>query len=511
MATTLRLILGDQLNIHHSWFKKVDENIVYVMMEMRQETDYVTHHIQKVAAFFASMRNFANELSSSGHNVKYLKINDIDNHQNIEENLTTLIKKYEATKFEYILPDEYRLDKQLSEFCHNCGISFSSADSEHFLAERNELSDFFKEKKQFVMEFFYRYMRKKYKLLLDENGEPEGGKWNFDQNNRKKWDEKTTIPKTYPVKNDVSGIVKEIAQAGIKTIGNIDAQNFSWPVNRNQSLEILDYFCKHHLKYFGTFQDAMHSREKFLFHSRLSFAMNAKLISPLEVVEKAIETYRNKHEIELSQIEGFARQIIGWREYMRGIYWKFMPQYAYENYFEHKRKLPGFYWTGNTKMNCLQKAIGQSLDESYAHHIQRLMITGNFALLAGVHPDEVDNWYLGIYIDAIEWVEITNTRGMSQFADGGIVATKPYISSANYIQKMSNYCSNCHYDYKSKTNINSCPFNSLYWNFLDENKKLLANNNRMAMMYNLLEKIPQNELNEIKKRAHFILNNLDNA
>jgi deoxyribodipyrimidine photolyase-related protein len=254
----------------------------------------------------------------------------------------------------------------------------------------------------------------------------------------------------------------------------------------------------------------MHTDEKFLFHSRLSFAMNSKMLSPKEVVETVVDFYhQNEDGIAISQVEGFVRQILGWREYIRGIYWKEMPNYATMNKLENHNKLPDFYWTGKTKMNCMQKSISQSLEEAYAHHIQRLMIIGNFSLLTQIHPDEVDAWYLGVYIDAIEWVELPNTRGMSQYADGGIIATKPYVSSGSYINKMSNYCSGCTYNVKEKLTDNACPFNSLYWHFLDEKKEYFGTNNRMAMMMSLLKKMKPNELAATKEKAISLIENID--
>ena len=314
------------------------------------------------------------------------------------------------------------------------------------------------------------------------------------------------IPKT----EELVALQNRITSAGVKTIGTMDTENFLFPFSREEALAQLDYFCTHLLVHFGDFQDALHTEEMNLFHSRISFALNVKLISPLEVVQTVIDYYRaHEEEIDLAQVEGFVRQIIGWREYMRGIYWKEMPHYAEKNALDNHNPLPDFYWTGNTKMNCLHHAISNSLDNAYAHHIQRLMITGNFALLAQVHPDAVDQWYLGIYADAIEWVQITNTRGMSQWADGGIVATKPYVSAAAYIHKMSNYCESCTYDKKKRLGEDACPFNSLYWNFLDDKKQFFAKNNRMAMMLRLLEKIPPQELAEIKARAGKILTQPD--
>jgi deoxyribodipyrimidine photolyase-related protein len=254
----------------------------------------------------------------------------------------------------------------------------------------------------------------------------------------------------------------------------------------------------------------MHTEQAFLFHSRLSFVMNTKMVSPKEVVNRVVQHfYANQETISLSQVEGFVRQIIGWREYVRGIYWHHMPNYSKLNALDNFYPLPEMFWTGKTKMNCMKQALGLSLENAYAHHIQRLMVIGNFSLLTQRHPDAVDAWYLGVYMDAIEWVELPNTRGMSQYADGGIIATKPYVSSGSYIQKMSNYCTGCHYDVKSRTGEQSCPFNSLYWNFLDDKKAYFAQNQRMAMMLNLLGKIQPEELYAIKKRASEIIENPD--
>ena len=506
----LRLILGDQLNLHHPWLEKVNAEVLYVVMEMRQETDYVPHHIQKVVAFFGAMRSFNKALNNLGHKTHYLTLDDPQNTQDLTKNLQWLINEYSIETFEYQAPDEYRLDQQLKGFCANLSIASTMEDTHHFMTTREDLEAFFSGKKQLILEFFYRNMRKQFNLLM-EAGQPEGGQWNFDKNNRKKWKGDPGIPEPYlPQKESLIELKKLLEDQGVKTIGHFDDMTFYYPLNRTEALAQLDYFCKHLLVHFGDYQDALHTDEVNLFHSRISFALNVKMISPLEVVETVINYYRqNEGEIELSQVEGFVRQIIGWREYMRGIYWKEMPAYAQKNALDNHNPLPDFYWTGNTKMNCLHQSITNSLDNAYAHHIQRLMITGNFALLAQVDPSAVDEWYLGIYADAIEWVQITNTRGMSQWADGGIVATKPYVSAAAYIHKMSNYCDSCQYDKKKRIGEDACPFNSLYWNFLDDKKQFFAKNNRMAMMLRLLEKIPPHDLAEIKARAAAILTNPD--
>lgn len=505
----LRLILGDQLNLQHSWFNLTEPETLYVLMEVRSETDYVWHHIQKICAFFAAMNQFAADLNKRGHDTIYLKLDDPENKQGFSANCAALIKTYHVEEFHYQLPDEYRLDQELKSFCSELTIPVKSFDTEHFYTGREELGEFFYGKKGILMENFYREMRKKHHILIS-GSEPEQGKWNFDEENRKKLPKNHKPSPPLVFNNDVSSEYKRIKGAGIKTIGRIDPANFYWPINRVQALELLSYFVKNCLPLFGTFQDAMHTDEWSLYHSRLSFSMNTKMLSPKEVIDAAIIAWHtDKKAVTINQVEGFVRQILGWREYMRGIYWLKMPGFESLNYFSHDIKLPDWYWTGKTKMNCLKCSISQSLDHAYAHHIQRLMITGNFALLAGIKPDDVDLWYLGIYIDAIQWVEITNTRGMSQYADGGITGSKPYTGSANYIHKMSNYCDGCFYDRRQKTGEKSCPFNSLYWNFHDRHRKLLKNNPRLSMVYKIWDHMNTEEREAILLRAEQCLNDLE--
>jgi deoxyribodipyrimidine photolyase-related protein len=506
----LRLILGDQLNINHAWFEQVDDSVTYVLMEIRSETDYAQHHIQKVIGFFAAMRRFCDVLRSENHQVIYIQLNDSTNLQQFDKNCTALIQTHQFTQFEYQLPDEYRIQTHLDAFTNQLEIPFKVSDTEHFYSTRTELATLFEGKKMYLMETFYRYMRKKHRVLMQDDDKPLHDKWNFDEDNRQK------LPKNHqPIppllfSNNVVEIASEIEKAQIKTIGTVDTTQFIWPIDRAQSLQLLDFFIEHCLPLFGTYQDAMAPNAWSLYHARLSFSLNIKLISPKEVVNRAIEAYHNAPDkIAYNQLEGFVRQIIGWREYMRGIYWLKMPEYANLNYFDHTEKLPAWFWTGETNMNCLKHAITQSLDYAYAHHIQRLMLTGNFALLAGVHPDEVDGWYLGIYIDAIEWVEITNTRGMSQFADGGIVGSKPYVSSASYIHKMSSYCTDCHYDKSKKTGENACPFNSLYWNFYDRHEAKLAKNPRIGMMYKIWHNMEPEARSALLEQAAYYLEHVD--
>lgn len=508
---TLRLILGDQLNHKHSWYQDSPEATIYFMAEMRQETDYVTHHIQKVVAFFQAMREFANWLEERGHTVIYYTLDDPNNTQSLTKNLEQLFDQYAIEKFEYQLPDEYRLDEMLERFRESINIPTEDYDTEHFMTSRTDLREFFKGKKLFTMEYFYRMMRKKYDIMIINKKDPEGGKWNFDHSNRKKWKEDTLIPHERGFRKDISNITALLEKEGVETIGRVTETHFNWPTSRTDALSILRYFCENLLVHFGDYQDAMDPNQPYLYHSRLSFAMNSKLLSPQEVIETVIEYWReHQDEIDISQVEGFVRQILGWREYMRGMYWMQMPDFAEANHLENKNKLPDFYWTGDTKMNCLKCSINNSLDNAYAHHIQRLMVTGNYALLTMCDPAQVDEWYLGIYIDAIEWVEITNTRGMSQWADGGKIATKPYVSSGSYINKMSNYCKGCHYKVSKKTGDDACPFNSLYWNFLNEKRSHFANNNRMAMMLSLLDKMDKQTLQAHQERAAHIIEHPEN-
>jgi len=511
----LRLILGDQLNEHHSWFSATpdQDDAVYVMMEIRSETDYARHHIQKIIGFFLAMRHFAERLKAQGRKVHYLRLHDPLNRQSFTANLTWLVQYYQATALAYQLPDEYRLDTELSQLSSVLQIPVRVADTEHFLSEREAVQHLFAGKKTYLMETFYRNMRRRYGLLMEEDrSTPLTGQWNYDQDNRQSLPPTVDIPPVLHFEKNVSELYEEIQRAGIKTIGRLEhSTKFDWPTTRAEHLQLLQHFIRHRLHAFGTYQDAMSSRHYLLFHSQLSFGLNTKMLHPLEVIGAAVNSWREHPAvISFAQVEGFVRQIAGWREFMRGVYWAQMPAYADTNYFDHQAPLPEFYWTGQTKMHCLSHAIGQSLDSAYAHHIQRLMVTGNFALLLGVRPDYVDQWYLGVYMDAIEWVELTNTRGMSQYADGGLLATKPYVSSGNYIHKMSDYCNQCPYNPKEKTGSQACPFNSLYWDFMHRHRHLLAKNPRIGMVYKNWDRMDELQRQAVLQRAAWIKENVNN-
>ncbi len=509
---TLRFLLGDQLNASHSWFRQQDAGVLYLIAELPSETSYVKHHIQKLCAFFLAMEGFAKALQSAGHEVQYLTLDETQD-RTINDILTSSANDIGAQKIELQRPDEYRLLTVFKAFIETSELTVSMCDTEHFLLPFDEIPQHFKEKHSVRMEHFYRKMRQRFDILMNEEGQPEGGKWNYDASNRQKLkaDDLSSIPQPLCFQHDIKDLLARLKRHHVAAIGHV-GESLSWPITRREAHQLLGYFCDHLLVNFGRFQDAMTSQSEHawsLYHSRLSFALNCKLISPMQVIQTAIASYRQNDQIDIAQIEGFVRQILGWREYVRGMYWINMPDYHHQNALQANRDLPEYFWTGETKMNCLANAIGQSLEFAYAHHIQRLMITGNFALLTGIEPKQVDEWYLGIYVDAIEWVELPNTRGMSQFADGGWVASKPYAASGRYVQKMSDYCGSCHYKVKDKTGEQACPLNSLYWRFMMKHRDWLAKNPRISMIYGNWDKQSSAQQHAVLERAEWCLTHIE--
>ena len=508
--SVLRLVLGDQLNPRHSWFAVVDPDAVIVLMEVRQETDYVLHHAQKIIAIFAAMRDLASALKAAGHRVHYLTIDDSLNLHAIPANLDRLRALYGADRFEYQAPDEWRLDRQLADYAETTGQPCAMVDSEHFLTGRDDAANLFHDRKSWLMEHFYRHMRVRYRVLVDDADRPVGGRWNFDAENRKPWSGQPPEPPDRRASHDHSALWQSIVDGGVKSFGNPQAGASRWPLNRGEALAQLDTFVADALPHFGDFQDAISQHAWRLFHSLLSFALNVKMLHPAEVVARAEQAWHDG-TAPLEAVEGFIRQILGWREYVRGVYWARMPGYADLNVFGHDRDIPGWFWTGKTGLNCLSQAISGSLENAHAHHIQRLMIIGNFALLAGLNPAAVHRWYLGIYIDAFEWVELPNTLGMSQYADGGLLATKPYVSSAAYIHRMSDACKGCRYDRKQRLGPDACPFNALYWDFHDRHGARLSGNPRLAMPYRQLARMSDAERAAIRTQAATFRDGIETA
>ncbi len=508
---TLRLILGDQLNRQHSWYQQQDDGILYLIAELHQEANYVTHHVQKLCAFFAAMQAFASSLRSDKHQVIYLTLDDTAAHSSLPELLKALCQEHDVQHVEYQQPDEYRLAQQLQSL--DIGARISCCDTEHFLLPQADIAKYINAGKHNRMESFYRKMRLRFDVLMDGK-QPQGERWNFDGENRQKLKpaDLEQVPQPLLFANPVDSILQRIEKHQIASLGST-VEQLLWPVNEQQSLQLLEFFCQHCLPNFGRFQDAMTGQGEnrwSLYHSRISFALNSKILHPMQVIEAALSRFNEPESpVDLAQIEGFIRQILGWREYVRAVYWANMPHYAERNALDAKRDLPDYFWTGKTKMSCMKQAIDQSLDYAYAHHIQRLMVTGNFAMLAGIDPAQVDKWYLGIYIDAVEWVEMPNTRGMSQFADGGLIATKPYAASGSYINKMSDYCKDCHYSVKERYTDKACPFNSLYWHFMQRHSDKFSNNPRTAMAYRSWDKMDSEVKKALLTRADYYLQNIE--
>lgn len=466
------------------------------MAEVRTEARYVKHHKKKIAFLFSAMRHFAKELTEKGYQLAYTKYTNEHNQGSLFAEVQRLCEQQHIDKVVLTHPGEYRVLEDMQSWQDKLGIHVEIRQDDRFLASLEEFSNWAEGRKQLRMEFFYREMRKAWHFLMDGD-KPVGDKWNFDSANRKALPKGMSPPQpTLFEPDDVTQEVLNLVSAEFhQHFGKLE--NFGFAVTREQALTVLDEFVQQRLIHFGDYQDAMVQGEPWMYHSHISFYLNCGLLTPKEVIEQAENAYRNG-DAPLNAVEGFIRQVLGWREYVRGLYWLKMPDYQHQNFLNATRSLPRFFWDANTKMNCLQQCITETADNAYAHHIQRLMILGNFALLAGIHPDEVNEWYLIVYADAYEWVEMPNVTGMILFADGGLLASKPYAASGSYINKMSNYCQHCHYKVKEKNGAQACPFNYLYWDFLDRNKETLGNNARLGMPYRTLNKM----INDKRQAIH---------
>ena len=506
MVTRLVLILGDQLSQQISALREADKSSdIVVMAEVADEASYVPHHPKKIAFLFAAMRKFAQRLEEAGWKVRYTKLVDQGNSGSITGELLRAAEASGASEVLATEPGEWRVISALED----CPIPVHQFPDDRFLCSHKEFEDWAEGRKELRMEFFYREMRRKTGLLMEE-GKPAGGKWNFDHDNRKPAPDE--IGFDGPLQFEPDEVVQEVLDLVEVRFG----QNFGtlrpfwFGTDRDQALKALDHFIRLALPRFGDFQDAMLRDNRFLYHSVISMYLNAGLLTWQEVCEAAAQALENDHA-PINAVEGFIRQVIGWREYMRGIYFREGPDYIKRNTLSHDKPLPAFYWTAETDMLCISKAVEQTRDEAYAHHIQRLMVTGNFGLLAGVDPFQLHEWYLAVYADAYEWVEAPNVIGMSQFADGGIVGSKPYVSGGNYIKKMSDYCGSCAYKVAEKTGETACPFNYLYWNFLDRHRDRFEKNPRMAQMYRTWDRIDAEKRAEYLQSAAQFLDRLEKA
>lgn len=506
-ARAVILVLGDQLTDTVgalAWGDPARD--VVLMAEVMSEATYVRHHKKKLAFVFSAMRHFAERLRAAGWRVDYTALDDPANTGSLEGELARAVQRRAPERIALMEPGEHRLAEIAAGWAKRFARPVEILPDTRFLADHAAFAAWAKGRKQLRMEYFYREMRRKTGLLM-EGDTPAGGKWNFDAENRKPARADLFMPQPHrEVPDAITEAVLEMVEARFADhFGQL--RPFWFGVTREAALAALDRFVAEALPRFGDYQDAMLEGERFLYHSVLSHYINIGLLLPMEVCQ-AVEAAYRAGTAPLNAAEGYIRQIIGWREYVRGIYWLKMPGYLRENALGAHRPLPDFYWTGETDMACLRAAIGQTRDEAYAHHIQRLMLTGNFAMLAGVDPHAVHEWYLAVYADAYEWVELPNTLGMSQFGDGGLLASKPYAASGNYIAKMSDHCRGCRYDVKQKTGAGACPFNPLYWDFLVRNRARLGGNPRLAQIYRSWDKMDPAKRAEYLASAQAVLGEL---
>lgn len=500
MSGALRLILGDQLSLSLSTLKDVDKaNDTVLMMEVMAEATYVPHHKKKIAYIFSSMRHFAESLRKDGMKVVYVQLDDPENTHDFENEVARHVAMLAPTRLVVCEPGEWRVLEILKTLQQKLSIPVEIMEDGRFLCSIDQFATWAKARSSLRMEYFYRDMRRSQQVLM-EGENPVGGQWNFDAQNREALPASIFAPDhpAFPPDDITSSVLSLVETRFADHFGTLDG--FDMPVTREQALEVLEIFIAERLPLFGTYQDAMRQGEPKLFHSMVSAALNIGLLEPSEIIKSAEYAY-HRSAAPLNAVEGFIRQILGWREFVRGIYWLKMPQYGQTNTLNATRDLPDFYWTGNTNMNCMRQVIGETQKNAHAHHIQRLMITGNFALLAGIEPSQIEEWYLAVYADAYEWVELPNTHGMACYADGGIMASKPYAASGAYIDRMSDYCGPCAYKVKLKAGPQACPFNYLYWNFLIENEKPLKSNQRMSVIYGNLARMTDARRREIRDDA----------
>ena len=502
----LRFILGDQLSHGLATLRDIGPDDVVLMAEVNEEASYVPHHPQKIAFLFSAMRHFAAELRERGHAVDYVELNGDGNTGSFTGELVRAVARHRAEAVVVTEPGEWRVLAMMETWAASLGVPVDIRSDDRFLCSRDEFARWAAGRTQLRMEWFYREMRRKTGYLV-EAGQPAGDRWNFDAENRK------ALPAGHAVPERLRFPPDELTRTVIETVrrrfGNNfgDLEPFGWAVTRADALRALASFIADCLPTFGAYQDAMKTGEGFLYHGVISPYLNAGLLTADEVCRAAVTAYADG-AAPLNAVEGFLRQVLGWREYVRGVYWLKMPAYEKSNALDAKRPLPAFYWTGDTEMNCLHQAIGDTRRQAYAHHIQRLMVTGNFALLAGIKPAEVEEWYLAVYADAYDWVELPNVHGMVTFADGGLLGSKPYAAGGNYINRMSDYCQSCRYDVAAKTGPDACPFNYLYWAFLIDNDAALRRNPRLANQYRTLDRFAPERRAALQEEAHAFLDAL---
>jgi len=499
-AGVLRLVLGDQLSDNLSSLRDLDPaHDVVLMAEVMSEATYVHHHKQKFALIFSAMRQFAERLQARGVAVRYVRLDDAHNTQTLNGEVMLALDHQSAQRVVITEPGEWRLAQAFDDLGHMAPVPVEVRADDRFICSRREFEAWADQRKELRMEFFYREMRRKTGLLMDGD-KPVGGRWNFDPENRKRLPKGQRPParRLIPPNPTTRAVMAEMEARFPDNFGTMTA--FNYPTNAEEAEAALDHFIDRHLPFFGDWQDFMAKGEPWMWHAHLSAAINIGLLDPLEVCRRAECAYHERRA-PLNAVEGFIRQILGWREFVRGVYWLQGPEYKHSNALNADRTLPWFYWSGETDMACVRDVVETTRDHAYAHHIQRLMVTGNLAMLLGVHPDEINDWYMVVYADAFEWVELPNTHGMATFADGGVVGSKPYAAGGAYINRMSDYCAGCAYDVKDRLGEKACPFNALYWDFLDRNAGTLRQSIRLAMPYRSLEGMATSDRDAIRAKA----------
>jgi len=499
---TLMLVLGDQLDAAAPALRRLERGRDAVLLiEARDEAEHVPSHRQRTTLFLAAMRHFALELLERGYRVRYVRLDESTNRGSLGANLEQALRALRPGRLLLTRAGDHRVERALGRSCRSIGVEPQSVEDESFSCPPERFRAWADDgRKSLVMEFFYREQRRRLGVLVDGRGRPEGGQWNFDAQNRQAFRSAPRVPRPYRPRPDAvtREVMRLVERTWPRAYGRME--HFRWPVNRREARRALADFIESRLSGFGTYEDAMWAGEPVLYHSLLSSSLNLKLIGPLECVDAAVEAWR-EGRAKLNDVEGFVRQVIGWREFIRGIYVHQGPSYLERNGLEQQSRLPAWFWTGETDMNCLRHCLGEVIDNGWGHHIPRLMVIGNFTLIAGVSPQAVHEWFLAMYVDAVDWVTAPNVLGMSQHADGGVVGTKPYAGSGRYIERMSNYCADCPYDVKRRVGERACPFNTLYWDFLLRHRRRFAGNRRMAMTLKNVDRLGANERREITTRA----------
>lgn len=503
----LILVLGDQLDVENAALKDLNPKTDEVLMvESANEAQHVWSHKARIALFLSAMRHFAEHLKSLDIKLTYIE----HSPKTIAEELRQKIKAGKFTHLVCVEPGEWRLKKAIEDLAAELKIIVEIRQDTHFYCSHEEFKEWVANKKELRLEYFYRLMRKTHGVLIDQDGKPEGGQWNFDRDNRKPFPKKgpglIPSPELFEPDAITKAVLIEVEQRYPDHPGSLE--HFQWPVTRKQALQALEGFVEHRLATFGIYEDAMWTGTPFGWHSLLSSSLNLKLLNPREVVDAVLFAWK-KYDLEMATVEGFIRQILGWREFIRGMYYLDMPQMALDNFYEHQNSLPAWYWTGKTGMKCMQETIGQTLEYGYAHHIQRLMVTGNFGLLAEILPKDVCDWYLAVYVDAVEWVELPNVAGMALFTSGGRFTSKPYIASGAYIKRMSNYCGSCQYKSDVRFGKDACPITNLYWNFLINHRAQFEASPRTRLMTANLSRISDTDQQAIQAHAKKLLGNLN--